>query len=55
MSSWKLDSLRKHAVQHRPKKPYATPKLTVHGDIEKITLNIGTGAVDLLDGSQISG
>ncbi len=31
------------------KKPYETPKLTVHGDVEKITL--GTEVGETLDGA----
>jgi hypothetical protein len=35
------------------KKSYATPRLTIHGTVEQITHNVGTGAVDFPDGSQL--
>ena len=40
-------------VQESQKKPYTTPQLTVHGDVEKITRNVGLGAPDGLTGSGI--
>ena len=40
-------------VQESQKKPYTTPQLTVHGDVEKITGNLGTGAPDAVLASGI--
>jgi hypothetical protein len=40
-------------VQESQKKPYTTPQLTVHGDVEKITSNLGTGAPDAVLASGI--
>jgi hypothetical protein len=37
----------------QPKKPYCAPRLTVHGTVEQLTHNVGTGAYDFPDGSQI--
>lgn len=37
------------------KKEYAAPKLTVHGTIQQITGNVGTGFIDFPDGSSIAG
>ena len=36
------------------KKPYTTPKLTVHGDVEKITLNGTVENTDTPSGSNNS-
>lgn len=42
---------KKNDVQQETKKPYATPKLTVYGDVAKITqTGIGPGG-DAFDGS----
>jgi hypothetical protein len=35
----------------RAKKPYSTPLLTVHGDVEKLTQSFGNGTADFPDGS----
>lgn len=35
------------------KKSYNTPRLTIHGSVEQLTQNVGTGAYDFPDGSQI--
>jgi hypothetical protein len=35
------DLAAKNDAQEQPKKPYATPKLTIHGDVEKITEYMG--------------
>lgn len=40
-------------VQKSRKKPYTTPQLTVHGDVEKITGNLGTGSPDGITASGI--
>ena len=37
------------------KREYAAPKLTVHGTIEQITGNVGTGFLDFPQGSSIAG
>lgn len=39
--------------QEQTKKPYTTPQLTVHGDVEKITGAVGTTGSDGLTGSQL--
>ena len=38
--------------EQQPKKPYVTPKLTVHGDVAKMTENVGVVAGDGQIGSQ---
>ncbi|MEP7219879.1 MAG: lasso RiPP family leader peptide-containing protein [Bacteroidota bacterium] len=37
------------------RKPYRTPKLTIHGSLKEITKNIGSGAVDFPMGSHLAG
>ncbi len=39
--------------QEQTKKPYTTPQLTVHGDVEKITGAVGATGSDGQLGSQI--
>lgn len=39
--------------QVQTKKPYTTPQLTVHGDVEKITGAIGASGSDGMLGSQV--
>jgi hypothetical protein len=43
------------STQGHDKRFYSTPRLTVHGTVEEITHNVGTGAVDFPDGSVIQG
>jgi len=38
-------------VQGQTQKPYCTPGLTVHGDVEKITQLFGNGPADYTQGS----
>jgi hypothetical protein len=40
-------------LREQSKKVYNAPRLTVHGTVEQITHNVGTGAYDFPDGSQI--
>ena len=53
MRSEKIIVLEHDAVQPRARMSYSTPRLTVHGTVEEITHNVGTGAVDFPDGSQL--
>jgi len=41
-----MEQEKKNASEH-PKKPYNTPQLTVHGDIETMTLGQGIGIRDI--------
>lgn len=42
---------KKNDARQETKKPYTTPKLTVYGDVAKITQNKFGGEVDAFDGS----
>lgn len=41
--------------QEQTRKPYRTPKLVVHGTLQEITRNVGSGFVDFPNGSSIAG
>lgn len=49
----RMESAEKGPQEERTKKPYATPQLIVHGDVEKITGDVGTAGPDGLTGSQL--
>jgi hypothetical protein len=53
MRSEKIIVLEHNGVQSQVRMAYSTPRLTVHGTVEEITHNVGTGAVDFPDGSQL--
>jgi hypothetical protein len=36
------------SVSETARKPYVTPELTVHGDVEALTESTGTGGTDML-------
>ena len=44
----------KNEAQQQAKKAYATPKLTVHGNVEKITENVQAKASDGVAGSRLA-
>lgn len=54
MKSKKKDLREKKDVQEQLKKPYMTPRLTVHGTVEKITGNLGTLGADGPIGSRLA-
>jgi hypothetical protein len=45
----------REAVQAPLRKPYATPRLMVHGTVEEITRSIGTKGTDGVIGSRPGG
>jgi hypothetical protein len=53
MRSENIIVLEHNGVQSQIRIAYSTPRLTVHGTVEDITHNVGTGAVDFPDGSQL--
>jgi hypothetical protein len=53
MQSERQNLVEKPKTQEQPRKPYSTPKLTVYGTVEQITLTVGTKGTDGLTGSSL--
>src|SRR5436853_5646787 len=54
MESEKKDLIQNDDVQQQSKKPYKTPKVTVHGTVEQMTQTIGLTTADGITGSTLS-
>jgi hypothetical protein len=53
MSSDQRESGVEASVQKDGKQPYSPPRLTVYGDVAKLTQNVGTVGSDGITGSRL--